>query len=372
MLFRTSSRSDSSSSLSTDDEYSQLPRFIDNRKDVLRPASQPLSTRRQSRHRRHQVALYFLGLLLIIGLVFRSSLAVAWRDFGYIIRPLWGTPDEGSVPWTRIPHYSDPHPDNSDKRAWCALHGWEARGAPGVLVDSLQITSELDLLEIRIREYAGLVSTMIVFESTMTHAGTPREIQIELQMERFERLAREAGIRLLYQTVGEEFEPNLPKGSFENESRQRIAIGDLIREELRLGGIPDGAVILISDTDEILSRETLELISACHIPDNVHFNLKNYRYAFNLLLPDVGKWGPKAVTIRKDVAFGYSASGQRTPRCSRTLGGTARSASRHSRICVPRCARTATTTGSRVQRSWMRSTSAGGCVRDKTRSGCGP
>lgn len=285
---------------SSEDDSPLLPTFIEEPKPALRSSSRPWSSRRRRRY------IYLIGTLLFVVFIFHAQIVVAWRDFGYIIRPLWDTPREGLEPWAVITHHSKPHPGGADNTSWCALHGWEVRDSPAVLVDALPFSFELDLLEIRMREYAGLVSSIVVIESIMTYAGTPKPLYLAPQMERFEELSRQTGIRLVYKQVGDDFVPNIPKGSFENEVKQRSAIRDIIEGERDNGHIPDGAIILIADTDELISRETLELMSACKVPDSMHFNLKNYRFSFNLPLPDAGNWVAKTETVKKGEEFGYS------------------------------------------------------------------
>jgi beta-1,4-mannosyl-glycoprotein beta-1,4-N-acetylglucosaminyltransferase len=106
-------------------------------------------------------------LFALVLLINHTALGTLRRDFIYLIRPLWDSPPR---PFEVIPHYPPPI---SGKPAWCQLHNWEPR-APGsrpIVVDAVQISTELDMMEIRMREYAPFVSVFIVVEAGFTHSA---------------------------------------------------------------------------------------------------------------------------------------------------------------------------------------------------------
>lgn len=234
----------------------------------------------------------FLLVLLLIGLLNHTVLGTWRRDAVYLLRPIWDTPPR---PFTVIPHYAPPllASGAEDIDQWCALHTWTPRKATPTIVDAILLSSEVDLLEIRMREYRGVVDIFVIVESDMTFAGTPKPLYYEENKRRFEHLVAGTKSRIVYKKV-EGLVPNRPAGSFENEYTMRTAVGDTL-SGLRLS---PGAVIINSDVDEIISRQTLHLLSTCNVPDNLHLNVKNYRYSFNLPIPDDGYWRPHISVVK--------------------------------------------------------------------------
>ncbi|KAL1405636.1 hypothetical protein Q8F55_009275 [Vanrija albida] len=225
------------------------------------------------------VVLYNLG-----------TLATLRRDTGHLLRPLWDTPEPG---FTVVPHW----PRLGDDKAWCARHGWSLRRAKPVVVDAVPLAAELDMLEIRWREYAPFVDVLLVVEANATFAGTPKPLYFALQRERFEALARDAGAKLVYRALTD-FERDVPPGSAANEERQREAISQLIAEERASGAIPPGALIIQSDVDEVVSRDTLRLLTTCGgLPPQLHLGLDNYLYSYDQPLRDGGDWRARVATV---------------------------------------------------------------------------
>ncbi|KAJ9095769.1 hypothetical protein QFC19_000810 [Naganishia cerealis] len=277
---------------------------------------------------------------------FADDLGTVRRDFGYLVRPLWDRPEKT---FNVIPHYGAPHKngyigngavvDRKSKEAksrekYCGLFGWQARplaaytngagisGKP-IIVDAALVSTELDMLEIRWKEYEPFVDLFIVVESNMTFAGTPKRkyfadewIHKKARIKgdhgnRFDFIPRE---KIVYLAV-DDLIPNLPSGSFENEALMRQRITELLHDQASNGAIPSGSLILHSDVDEIISRDTLSLLSVCQgFPSRLHLNVKNYRYGFNFPLSDDGYWRPKVVTYLPDtdddtLQYGHSRAG---------------------------------------------------------------
>lgn len=150
------------------------------------------------------------------------------------------------------------------------------------------------------REYKDFVDVFVIVESDRTFAGTPKELHYAENRRRFEGLLTGTGGRIVYHSV-EGLKEGLPVGSFENEYTMRMAVSDTLTN-LRLA---PGALVIQSDVDEILSKETLELLSTCNVPNNLHLNVKNYRYGFNYALKDEGYWRPH-VAVTNGGSVGYS------------------------------------------------------------------
>lgn len=253
--------------------------------------------------RRRPYRVLLLILLALLALYFHTTLGTLRRDLIYLIRPIWDTPE---APFQIIPHYAPPV---TGKPAWCALHGWQPR-APGsrpIIVDAVMISTELDMLEIRMREYAPFVTVFIVVEADLTLSGKPKPLWLKGDLERFERIANEHNAQLVYRQVTG-LETDLPRGSFVNEIKQRVEISSILSDMRRSGHLPPDSLIIQSDVDEIISRQTLDLLTSCHgYPADLHLNVKNYRYGFSFPLNDGGYWRPRVVTVQEgdDFEVGY-------------------------------------------------------------------
>lgn len=236
-----------------------------------------------------------VGTLALLVLLYNAhTLSTLRRDVGYIFRPIWDSPEPA---FNVIKHFPRPRDSAGNDEAWCGLHGWSKRATRPVVVDAVPVSTELDMLEIRWREYAPFVDVLLVVEADMTFSGSPKPLHFAAQRERFERIAKNAGAKLVYAAVTD-FEANLPSGSFKNEARQREAISQLIAAERASGAIPPGALIIQSDVDEIVSRDTLRLLTTCSgFPAQMHLQVDNYLYSYDQPLNDGGYWRPRVVTV---------------------------------------------------------------------------
>lgn len=257
-------------------------------------------TYRRIRRRPRTVLLAVVLALLV--LFNTTAIGTFRRDFVYLIRPLWDRPER---PFTIVSHYPPPI---TGKRDWCRLHGWTARPMAAerpIIVDAVPISTELDMLEIRMREYAPFVKIFVIVESPMTFSGRPKPLFFAEQRERFDKIAKEGDAKIVYAAV-EGMKPNLPVGSFENEIKQRVTISELLDGLRQRGEIKEGSLVIQSDIDEIISRQTLDLLSSCaDYPAQLHLNVKNYRYSFNFPLLDAGYWRPRVATVEAGQAISY-------------------------------------------------------------------
>jgi len=271
-----------------------LPLTLDEERDGPYGNHEGPFTRYYRRIRRRPKSFLLVLILSLLFLFNATAIGTFRRDFVYLIRPLWDGPMR---PFTTIPHYPPPI---TGKRDWCRLHGWTPRPMAAerpMIVDAIPISTELDMLEIRIREYSPFVKIFVIVESPMTFSGKPKPLFFAEQRARFDKIAEEGGARILYKAV-EGMEPNLPVGSFDNEIKQRKTIAKLLNDLKRRGEIQQGSLVIQSDIDEIISRQTLDLLTSCSdYPTQLHLNVKNYRYSFNFPLLDTGYWRPRVVTV---------------------------------------------------------------------------
>jgi beta-1,4-mannosyl-glycoprotein beta-1,4-N-acetylglucosaminyltransferase len=87
--------------------------------------------------------------------------------------------------------------------------------------------------------------------------------------------------RLTYGTIGGRFKKG--ENPFVEEAYQRVALDQL----LKIAGITDDDLLIMSDVDEIPSAHTINLLRWCdEVPSVLHLQLKNYLYSFEFLLDD--------------------------------------------------------------------------------------
>lgn len=109
----------------------------------------------------------------------------------YSTRPLW---DKDAGPSNVIPHYYaegmkfGPH--------MCKLHGWNQRSNDQVRVfDAILMSSELDLLEIRMEELDPVVDRFFIVESNATFTGLPKPLHFADNRARFAKFERKITYR---------------------------------------------------------------------------------------------------------------------------------------------------------------------------------
>lgn len=265
---------------------------------------------RLKRTLRSRIARAFVALLSLITILQVISSYTLFRDLGYLTRPLWDSPDR---PWNVVAHYAPPGDlsDATNRQAYCALHGWQARTShdpPVKIIDAVLFSGELDLMEIRMREYARDVNQFLVVEATRTFSGDPKPAFFQQDRDRFESIVGASNISL---HVVSNLVEGLPKGSFENENRMRTEMGDLLTRELKTNSARYDHLVLQTDVDEILSQQTLQLLRSCKgYPSPLHLNTRNYLYSFEHPLLDDGYWRPKVVTVAaspsEQASIGYT------------------------------------------------------------------
>lgn len=135
------------------------------------------------------VALVLVSLLYI---VVQNQYQIR-NTLSYATRPLW---DTAYGPKSIVAHYY------SDGMAFdehtCGLHGWKKRTGDGNLrvLDAVLMSSELDLLEIRLNELDSIVDQFLIVESNATFTGLPKETFFRNNRERFARFEEKISYRL--------------------------------------------------------------------------------------------------------------------------------------------------------------------------------
>uniref|UniRef100_A0A1D1YGC9 Beta-1,4-mannosyl-glycoprotein 4-beta-N-acetylglucosaminyltransferase n=1 Tax=Anthurium amnicola TaxID=1678845 RepID=A0A1D1YGC9_9ARAE len=187
----------------------------------------------------------------------------------YFLRPLWERPPK---PFNNIRHY---YHENVSMENLCKLHGWGIRETPRRVFDAVLFSNELDILAVRWNELQPYVSEFVLLESNSTFTGNKKPLFFAQNRDKFKFVEP----RLTYGTVGGRFVKG--ENPFVEESYQRVALDHLIR----IAGITDDDLLIMSDVDEIPSGHTINLLRWCDdIPEKLHLQLQNYLYSFEFFL----------------------------------------------------------------------------------------
>ncbi|KAF5385973.1 hypothetical protein D9615_002274 [Tricholomella constricta] len=191
--------------------------------------------------------------------------------FSYATRPLW---DAADGPTEVIPHYyaEGMHMDSHA----CQLHGWKERAGKVKIkiFDAVLMSSELDLLEIRMNELDSVVDNFFIIESNTTFTGLPKETYFAKNRERFFKFKE----KIVYN-----FLPGYPlrpgQSAWDVEAATRDAMTLLLRNYIR--ALPSGtaSLVIMSDIDEIPSKHSIDLLRACEYGESIHLQLRNFLYS---------------------------------------------------------------------------------------------
>lgn len=241
----------------------------------------------------------FLFCTLILYLIVQNQYQLR-NALSYATRPLW---DSDSGPKDIIPHYyaeglkADAHT--------CQLHGWEERRNDVRVLDAVLMSSELDLLEIRMNELDAIVDYFLIVESNATFTGLPKETYFAKNRARYAKFEHKIIYRFL---PGYPLSPGQSAWDFEAHTRNTMTT--LLRSHI--GGLPSGtqSVVLMSDIDEIPSQHTVELLKACDFGTSIHLQLRNFLYSFEWYL-GLSSWRASANLWNSNSFYRHSKSGER-------------------------------------------------------------
>ncbi|PSR87550.1 Beta-1,4-mannosyl-glycoprotein like [Actinidia chinensis var. chinensis] len=208
------------------------------------------------------ILLFVIVPIGIVGIYFHG------QKVTYFLRPLWQSPPK---PFINIPHYYHP---NVSMENLCKLHGWGIREYPRRVFDAVLFNNEVDMLTIRWKELYPYITQFVLLESNSTFTSLPKPHFFAINRDQFDFIES----RLTYGTIGGRFRKG--ENPFVEEAYQRVALDHL----LRIAGIQDDDLLIMSDVDEIPSRHTIDLLRWCDdIPPVLHLQLKNYLYSFEFL-----------------------------------------------------------------------------------------
>lgn len=208
-------------------------------------------------------------ILFVIIPTFFFGIYLHGQKISYFLRPLWEKPPK---PFNEIPHY---YHENVSMETLCSLHGWKIRESPRRVFDAVLFSNELDILTIRWQELYPYITRFVLLESNSTFTGLPKPLVFNINKEEFDFIKP----RLTYGAIPGKFRKG--KNPFVEEAYQRLALDELIK----IAGIEDDDLLIMSDVDEIPSGHTINLLRWCDdIPQVLHLRLKNYLYSFEYLV----------------------------------------------------------------------------------------
>ncbi|KAL9666612.1 hypothetical protein QQ045_000947 [Rhodiola kirilowii] len=160
------------------------------------------------------------------------------QKISYFLRPLRESPPK---PFHEIPHY---YHENVSMVNLCKLHGCGIREYPRRVFDAVLFSNEVEILTLRWKELYPYVTEFVLLESNSTFTGFPKPLVFASHREEFKFVEP----RLTYGTIGGRFIKG--ENPFVEEAYQRVALDQL----LRIAGITDDDLLIMSDVDEIPSR----------------------------------------------------------------------------------------------------------------------
>ncbi|KAI8607561.1 glycosyl transferase [Chytriomyces sp. MP71] len=150
----------------------------------------------------------------------------------------------------------------------CTAHGWRPRDHQNSgrrVIDVVLFSVELDLLELRIRELLPVVDVFVIAEAPNTFTGLPKPMVFDLNQDRFAFAAH----KIQYVPLpGRELAVGEDPFNIEAENRNNVSKYLRTSELLQLR---EGELLIMSDVDEIPSREAIQLVRSCDgVPPNLH------------------------------------------------------------------------------------------------------
>ncbi|ORY29257.1 glycosyl transferase [Rhizoclosmatium globosum] len=202
----------------------------------------------------------------------------------YATRPLWDTPLFGPNV-TVIPFF--PPPPHMNASLLCHAHRWTPATRPTRVWDVVLFSVELDLLELRMRELMDVVDFFVVVESRRTFTGLEKDLVFKENRKRFEFV--EDKIRYLEVELGE-----YKEDPFRAEGEMRWKTTEYLRWNV---GVLDGDRVIMSDVDEIPSRDAVPIIYIIsRVLIDICLRMRNYLYSFDFLM-DKDHWRARVVTV---------------------------------------------------------------------------
>jgi len=253
--------------------------------------------------RRPKFILIFVPVVLFWSAVLYYAVENSYQlrnTLSYATRPLWDT-DDG--PKDVIPHYYAEGMEMD--RRMCRLHGWNPRPESALKVlDAILMSSELDLLEIRMNELDAVVDNFLIVESNATFTGLPKETFFSQNRARFAKFEH----KIVYRFIPGY--PLLPdQSAWDIEAHTRNTMTALLKSHVKGYETNTEVIVLMSDVDEIPSKHTVELLKSCNFGTSIHLQLRNYLYSFEWYIGP-SSWRASAHLWHSGSIYRHSKSGE--------------------------------------------------------------
>jgi beta-1,4-mannosyl-glycoprotein beta-1,4-N-acetylglucosaminyltransferase len=164
-----------------------------------------------------------------------------------------------------------------------------------MLVDGFMFYNEFDVLELRLTVLDPYVDRFILVEAEVNHIGGPKELFFEQNKERYTKW-----LPKITHVIVKADEAPKDKDPWSREKFQRECI------TRGLDGVPNEAIIMISDVDEIPDLSSIPFEKLPNMISSVHMWM--YHYSFDYLFTGepwfgtvittveiIKRWGPNAL-----------------------------------------------------------------------------
>lgn len=220
----------------------------------------------------------------------------------YATRPIW---DRSSGPTDVIPHFYG-EGLKMDAQT-CQLHGWKEREDLNNIkvLDAVLMSTELDLLEIRMNELDSVVDNFLIVESNATFTGLPKDTYFANNRARFAKFDHKI---VYYYLPGYPLQPG--QSPWDVEAHTRNTMTALIRSHLHTLPTNTKPLVIMSDLDEIPARHTVNLLKHCDFGESIHLQLRDFMYSFEWYL-GLTSWRASASIWDHDSYYRHSKSGEK-------------------------------------------------------------
>jgi beta-1,4-mannosyl-glycoprotein beta-1,4-N-acetylglucosaminyltransferase len=166
------------------------------------------------------------------------------------------------------------------------------------------MSSELDLLEIRLNELDSVVDNFFIIESNTTFTGLPKPTYFADNKDRFAKFAH----KIVYTFI-----PGYPltdgQTAWAVEASTRDAMTSSLKSHIREHSSDTTTLILMSDIDEIPASHTISLLKACDFGKSVHLQLRNYLYSFEWYIGP-SSWRASVHSFNGETYYRHSKSSE--------------------------------------------------------------
>lgn len=168
-----------------------------------------------------------------------------------------------------------------------------------MIVDTFMVNDEMDMMDFRLRYLYDYVDKFICVEADHTHSGNPKGFNVMENLERFEWARDKLSFYLInVKTEGldfshkpKEFDFNAPQWRVENQ--QRNAIADACKD------FADDDIIMISDCDEIPTRQAIEFRKTHAIENPYALDQRIVAFYLDYVRDDIGWRGTIISTMKQ-------------------------------------------------------------------------